>query len=79
MEKLFIMYIKKYLMYNVIENNYYDYDSYPTLEEYKKWWIKLQINYAYEDGRDTTGIPMRSQMPIYNNDNLNIKWIMVYE
>ena len=38
-----------------------------------------QINNAYAGGWDTTGIPMRSQMPIYINDNINKKWIMGYE
>ena len=35
-----------------------------------------QINNAYAGGWDTTGIPMRSQMPIYINENINKKWIM---
>ena len=70
--------IVNYPMYNATANN--DYDSYPSQEEYKKMMDKTgQINYAYAGGRDTTGIPMRSQMPIYINDNINKKWIMGYE
>ena len=61
-------------MYNATANN--DYDSYPTPEEYKKMMDKTgQLNYAYAGGCNTTGIPMRSQMPIFANKNLNNqKW-----
>ena len=62
-------------MYNATANN--DYDSYPTPEEYKKYMDKAgQLNYAYAGGKDTTGIPMRSQMPIFANNDLNRKWII---
>ena len=61
-------------MYNATANN--DYDSYPTPEEYKRYMDKVgQLNYAYAGGKDTTGIPMRSQMPIFSNNDLNRKWI----
>jgi hypothetical protein len=64
-----------YPMYNATANN--DYDTYPTPEEYKKMMDKTgQINYAYAGGCDTTGIPMRSQMPIFINNDINKKWIM---
>ena len=66
--------IVNYPMYNATANN--DYDSYPTPEEYKKYMEKTgQLNYAYAGGKDTTGIPMRSQMPIFANNDLNRKWI----
>ena len=66
--------IVNYPMYNATANN--DYDSYPTPEEYKKMMDKTgQLNYAYAGGCNTTGIPMRSQMPIFANKNLNNqKW-----
>ena len=60
-------------MYNATSNN--DYDSYPTPEEYKTMMVKLgQKNYTYAGGEFKRGIPMRSQIPIYNDwkDN-NIK------
>jgi len=67
--------IINYPMYNATTNN--DYDSYPTPEEYKKYMDKAgQLNYAYAGGKDTTGIPMRSQMPIFANNDLNRKWII---
>ena len=67
--------IINYPMYNATANN--DYDSYPTPEEYKKYMDKAgQLNYAYAGGKDTTGIPMRSQMPIFANNDLNRKWII---
>ena len=67
--------IINYPMYNATANN--DYDSYPTPEEYKKYMDKTgQLNYAYAGGKDTTGIPMRSQMPIFANNDLNRKWII---
>ena len=63
-----------YNMYNATANN--DYDSYPTPEEYKKMMDRTgQLNYAYAGGGNTTGIPMRSQIPIFANDDLNKKWI----
>ena len=59
-----------YPMYNATANN--DYDSYPTPEEYKKMMEKVgQKNYAYAGGDFIQGIPMRSQMPVYNNLNEN--------
>ena len=64
--------IINYPMYNATANN--DYDSYPSPEEYKKMMDKTgQLNYAYAGGCETTGIPMRGQMPIFSND-LNTKW-----
>ena len=67
--------IVNYPMYNATANN--DYDSYPTPEEYKKMMDRTgQINYAYAGGGNTTGIPMRSQMPIFANDEMNRKWLM---
>ena len=62
--------IINYPMYNATANN--DYDSYPTPEEYKKMMEKVgQKNYAYAGGDFIKGIPMRSQMPVYNNLNEN--------
>ena len=64
-----------YNMYNATANN--DYDSYPSPEEYKKMMDKTgQINYAYAGGRDTTGIPMRGQMPVFISNDINKKWII---
>ena len=64
-----------YPMYNATANN--DYDSYPSVEEYKKIMNKNgQINLAYAGGGDTTGIPMRGQMPIYANNEFNRKWLL---
>ena len=64
-----------YPMYNATANN--DYDTYPTPEEYKKMMDRTgQINYAYAGGCDTTGIPMRSQMPVFIGDDNNNKWVM---
>ena len=64
-----------YNMYNATANN--DYDSYPSPEEYKKMMDKTgQINYAYAGGGDTTGIPMRSQMPVFISNDINKKWII---
>ena len=66
--------IINYPMYNATANN--DYDTYPSPEEYKKMMDRTgQLNYAYAGGCDTTGIPMRSQMPIFANNELNKKWI----
>ena len=61
-----------YPMYNATANN--DYDSYPTPEEYKKMMEKVgQKNYAYAGGEFIKSIPMRGQMPVYNNLNENLK------
>ena len=61
--------IKNYLMYNATANN--NYDSYPTPEEYLKMMAKTgQKNFAYAGNTDTTGIPMRGQMPIFGNRRL---------
>ena len=60
--------IINYPMYNATANN--DYDSYPTPEEYKKMMDKTgQKNYAYAGGEFIKGIPMRSQIPVYNTEN----------
>ena len=62
--------IVNYPMYNATANN--DYDSYPTPEEYKRMMDKVgQKNYAYAGGDFIRGVPMRSQMPVYNNLNEN--------
>jgi hypothetical protein len=62
--------IINYPMYNATANN--DYDSYPTPEEYKKMMEKVgQKNYAYAGGEFIRGVPMRSQMPVYNDLNEN--------
>ena len=67
--------IINYPMYNATANN--DYDSYPSPEEYKKMMDKSgQLNYAYAGGCDTTGIPIRGQMPIFATNDINKKWIM---
>ncbi len=67
--------MENYPMYNATANN--DYDSYPTVEEYKKIMKKKgQINFAYTGGGDVTGIPMRGQLPIYSNNSFNRKWIL---
>ena len=64
-----------YPLYNATANN--DYDSYPSIEEYKKIMKKTgQVNLAYAGGGDTTGIPMRGQMPIYANNEFNRKWLL---
>ena len=64
-----------YPLYNATANN--DYDSYPSIEEYKKNMKKTgQINLAYAGGGDTTGIPMRGQVPIYANNEFNRKWLL---
>ena len=64
-----------YPLYNATANN--DYDSYPSVEEYKKNMKKTgQINLAYAGGGDTTGIPMRGQVPIYANNEFNRKWLL---
>ena len=61
--------IKNYPMYNATANN--NYDSYPTPEEYIKMMKRTgQTNMAYAGNTDTTGIPMRGQMPIYGNRRL---------
>ena len=59
--------MKNYLMYNATANN--NYDSYPTPEEYIKMMEKVgQKHLAYAGNTDTTGIPMRGQMPILGNN-----------
>ena len=64
-----------YPMYNATANN--DYDTYPSVEEYKKRMNKTgQINLAYAGGGDVTGIPMRGQIPIYANNEFNRKWLL---
>ena len=61
--------IKNYPMHNATANN--NYDSYPTPEEYIKMMKRTgQTNMAYAGNTDTTGIPMRGQMPIYGNRRL---------
>ena len=61
--------IQNYPMYNATANN--DYDSYPTPEEYLKMMKQTgQLNYAYAGGKDTTGIPMRGYLPIYQSKTL---------
>ena len=61
--------IQNYPMYNATANN--NYDSYPTPEEYMKMMEKAgQNNFAYAGNTDTTGIPMRGQMPVYGNRRL---------
>jgi hypothetical protein len=61
--------IQNYPMYNATVNN--DYDSYPTPEEYLKMMKQTgQLNYAYAGGKDTTGIPMRGYLPIYQSKTL---------
>ena len=56
--------IINYNMYNASANN--DYDSYPTPEEYLKVMkSRGQKNYAYAGNTDTTGLAMRSQLPVY--------------
>ena len=58
-----------YPMYNATANN--NYDSYPTPEEYLKLMKQTgQKNFSYAGNTDTTGIPMRSQMPVYVNKAL---------
>ena len=55
--------IVNYNMYNASANN--DYDSYPTPEEYLKIMkSRGQKNYAYAGNTDTTGLAMRSQLPV---------------
>ena len=62
--------VKNYPMYNATANN--NYDSYPTPEEYLKLMKQTgQKNYSYAGNTDTTGIPMRSQMPVYVNKALS--------
>ena len=57
-------------MYNATANN--NYDSYPTPEEYMKLMKQTgQKNFSYAGNTDTTGIPMRSQMPVYVNKALS--------
>ena len=64
-----------YPLYNATANN--NYDSYPSVEEYKNKMKKTgQINLAYAGGGDTTGIPMRGQIPIYANNEFNRKWLL---
>ena len=67
--------MENYPMYNATANN--DYDSYPSVEEYKKIMNKNgQINFAYAGGGDKTGIPMKGQLPIYTNNEFNRKWLL---
>ena len=67
--------MENYPMYNATANN--DYDSYPSVEEYKKIMKKKgHINFADAGGGDVTGIPMRGQLPIYANNSFNRKWIL---
>ena len=67
--------IDNYPIYNATANN--DYDSYPTLEEYKSIMNqKNQINLAYAGGGDTNGIPMRGYLPIYAKNEFNRKWLL---
>ena len=62
--------ITNYPMYNATANN--NYDSYPTPEEYLKLMKQSgQKNFSYAGNTDTTGIPMRSQMPVYANRALS--------
>ena len=62
--------VTNYPMYNATANN--TYDSYPTPEEYLKLMKQTgQKNYSYAGNTDTTGIPMRSQMPVYVNKALS--------
>ena len=64
-----------YPLYNATANN--NYDTYPSIEEYKNKMKKTgQINLAYAGGGDTTGIPMRGQIPIYANNEFNRKWLL---
>ena len=61
--------ITNYPMYNATANN--NYDSYPSPEEYLKLMKQTgQKNFSYAGNTDTTGIPMRSQMPVYVNKAL---------
>ena len=61
--------ITNYPMYNATANN--NYESYPTPEEYLKMMEKTgQKNFAYAGNTDTTGIPMRGQMPVFGNKRL---------
>ena len=59
--------IENYSMYNATANN--DYDSYPTPEQYQEM-IKGtgQLNIAYAGGKRPKEVPMRSQMPVYEED-----------
>ena len=62
--------VTNYPMYNATANN--NYDSYPTPEEYLKLMKQSgQKNFSYAGNTDTTGIPMRSQMPVYANRALS--------
>ena len=62
--------ITNYPMYNATANN--NYHSYPTPEEYLKLMKQSgQKNFSYAGNTDTTGIPMRSQMPVYANRALS--------
>ena len=61
--------VTNYPMYNATANN--NYDSYPSPEEYLKLMKQTgQRNFSYAGNTDTTGIPMRSQMPVYVNKAL---------
>ena len=59
--------IDNYPMYNATANN--DYDSYPTPEQYQEM-IKGtgQLNIAYAGGKRPKEVPMRSQMPVFEED-----------
>ena len=62
--------IDNYPMYNATANN--DYDSYPTPEKYVEM-IKGtgQLNMAYAGGIRPREVPMRAQMPVYEEDIKN--------
>ena len=61
--------VTNYPMYNATANN--NYNSYPSPEEYLKLMKQTgQKNFSYAGNTDTTGIPMRSQMPVYVNKAL---------
>ena len=61
--------VTNYPMYNATANN--NYGSYPSPEEYLKLMKQTgQKNFSYAGNTDTTGIPMRSQMPVYVNKAL---------
>ena len=59
--------IDNYPLYNATANN--DYDSYPTPEKYQEMIRGTgQINLAYAGGIRPVEVPMRSQMPVYEED-----------
>jgi len=62
--------IDNYPMYNATANN--DYDSYPTPEKYTEMIRGTgQLNMAYAGGIRPREVPMRSQMPVYEEDIKN--------